>query len=159
MPAPYDALKIANWFIARAQRDDKVLTVMMILKLCYIAQGWHLESREKPLFWNRIEAWRFGPVIRDVYLTFRSQGLEVADPALVAGEEIDSDAGGFLEEVYQIYGDLPAFWFTKLTHISGGPWDIAIKASGYFSQIPNLLLNRHYEMKRADAERETDHVN
>lgn len=159
MPAPYDALKIANWFIARARRDDKILTVMMILKLCYIAHGWHLESREKLLIRNRIEAWRFGPVIRDVYLTFRSQGLGVADPAPVAGEEIDSDAGGFLEEVYRIYGDLPAFWLTKLTHIPGGPWDIATKARGYFSQIPNLLLKKHYDMKRADTEREADHTN
>ena len=158
MPAPYDALKIANRFISRAQRDDKILTVMMILKLCYIAHGWHLESREMPLFWNRIEAWRFGPVIRDVYLAFRSQGLEVANPAPVAEEEIDADAGEFLEEIYQIYGDLPAFWLSKLMHIPGGPWDIATKAMGYFSQIPDVLLKKHYEMKRADAEQVADHA-
>lgn len=158
MPAPYDALKIANWFISRAQRDDKILTVMMILKMCYIAHGWHLESREMPLFWNRIEAWQYGPVIRDVYFAFRLQGLEVAEQALVEGEEIDPDVREFLEEVYQIYGDLPAFWLSELTHVSGGPWDIATKERGYYALIPDALIKEHYVMKRADAEKEANHA-
>ena len=158
MPAPYDALKIANWFIARAQRDDKVLSVMTILKLSYIAHGWHLESRGGPLFWNRIEAWRFGPVIRDVYLAFRSQGLKVANPAPVMGEGIDAEVGEFLEEIYQIYGEQSAFWLSKLTHVPGGPWDIATKARGYFAQIPNGLIRQHYVMKRAEAEGKDNHA-
>ena len=71
MPAPYDAHVIANWFVTRAERDGKVLSITTIIKLCYIAHGWHLEIKGVSLYWNRIEAWRYGPVIPDAYMAFR----------------------------------------------------------------------------------------
>ena len=158
MATPYDALKIANWFITRALRDQRVLSVMMVLKLCYIAHGWHLESRGGPLFWNRIEAWRYGPVIRDVYVAFQSQGLEVAELAPGQGDGVDSEVEELLEEVYRIYGSLPAFWLSELTHVIGGPWDITTKARGFFAEIPDTLIKQHYVMKRANAEEQANHA-
>ena len=56
MSAPYDARQIANWFVTRAKQDANVLSVTTLLKLCYIAHGWHLELLGGPLFNNRIEA-------------------------------------------------------------------------------------------------------
>ena len=56
----YDARQIANWFVNRAARDEKV---MSMLKLTYFAHGWNLETKETPLFSNRVEAWQHGPVI------------------------------------------------------------------------------------------------
>ena len=65
MATPHNAIMIANWFVTRARENGKVLSVMTILKPCYIAHGGHLEIMEGPLFWNRVEAWRYGPVIRN----------------------------------------------------------------------------------------------
>ncbi|AVW92216.1 Panacea domain-containing protein [Celeribacter baekdonensis] len=62
----YDARQIANWFVVRAQREGRTLSIMSLLKLTYIAHGWHLEMQEVPLFSNRIEAWQYGPVIPEV---------------------------------------------------------------------------------------------
>ena len=37
---------------------------MQLLKLIYVAHGWHLEtSSGNPLIQNKIEAWKFGQVI------------------------------------------------------------------------------------------------
>ncbi|TRD23271.1 Panacea domain-containing protein [Palleronia caenipelagi] len=171
--AQYDARQIANWFIDRAAKDDRELSIMTILKLVYIAHGWHLETTKRPLFANRIEAWRYGPVIPDVYNAFRKQGVTVREQqnlttnpfARAAGfsnvvgsndqasiENIEQDSQSLLSQVYDIYGKLSAFQLSDLTHIEGGPWDIAVKAGGYFTRIPDDLIREHYEEKRAKVE-------
>ena len=71
----YDARCITNWFIRRAQNDNKLLSIMSLLKLFYIAHGWCLEIYDHPLFYNEIEAWRYGPVIPDVYRIFAHKGF------------------------------------------------------------------------------------
>ena len=158
MAAPYDAVMIANWFVGRARQDEKVLSIMTVLKLCYIAHGWHLEIMGAPLFWNRIEAWRYGPVIRDVYIAFRPQGVKVSNPVAVQGKGIDSQGEEFLEEVYSVYGDVPALKLSKLTHVRGGPWDIVTEARGYYAHIPDILIKRHYAEKRAIMKEQADHA-
>lgn len=148
----YDARHIANWFILRAQRDGRKLSIMQLLKLTFIAHGWHLEMRKRPLLSNMIEAWRHGPVIPAVYHTFRGQGIHAEriadgyDPA----EIIDYDAQ-LLESIYSLYGHLSAFTLSDMTHEPGGPWDLATKRFGYFAPITDDLIQAHYEAKRASA--------
>lgn len=150
----YDARQIANWFIARAKRDERTLSIMSLLKLAYIAHGWRLEITKKPLFTNKIEAWRYGPVIPDVYNEFRKQGVSVSKPARLPGQsEISERDESILEQVWDVYGDMSAFKLSALTHIDGGPWDIASKAGGWYANIPDDLIRQHYELKRVKAEK------
>lgn len=155
----YDARQIANWFIARAARDDQVLSIMALLKLTYIAQGWHLEMRGTALFGNPIEAWRYGPVIPDVYDDFRPQGVRVTAPvANVAPVALPREVETILEQVWEVYGGLSPFQLSDLTHVPGGPWDLAIQAGGVYAPIPNELIRQHYMLKRATAERQAEDV-
>lgn len=153
----YDARQIANWFVHRAQRDGHVLSIMSLLKLTYIAHGWFLEMKEEPLFNNRIEAWQYGPVIPDVYKAFRTQGIHASAPVSTPKVNLDSSDEELLEQVYDIYGKLDAFHLSDLTHVPGGPWDIATKTGGYYAPIPNELIKQHYAIKRMEAEKSTKH--
>lgn len=147
----YDARQIANWFVDRAARDGKRLTIMQLLKLVYIAHGWHLEMRKSPLVVNKIEAWKYGPVIPDVYNAFRRQGI-VAETALpgYSGTITHTDAH-LLDQIYNIYGSMSAQKLSDLTHEPHGPWDVATRSGGYFAPISNDLIQTHYEMKRAQS--------
>lgn len=151
----YDARKIANWFVLRAQRDGKELSIMQILKLVYIAHGWHLEMRGTPLFHNKIEAWRHGPVIPDVYHAFRSQGISISQP--VNGfptDDFPPEYEEFMEQIYTLYGSMGAFKLSEVTHESGGPWEMATKSRGLFAPISNEIIRAHYIDKR----KKLDHV-
>lgn len=148
----YDARQIANWFVTRGQRDGRSFSIMSLLKLTYIAHGWHLETQKAPLFSNRIEAWQYGPVIPDVYSAFRRQGIDVTGPALVPSCNIEADDEQLLNQVYDIYSDLTAFQLSDLTHVAGGPWDIAMKSGGNRATIPDELIRQHYSAKRQQAE-------
>lgn len=153
-PMTYDARQIANWFIQRAKRDGKSLSIMSLLKLSYIAHGWRLEMMNEPLFQSRIEAWQHGPVLPDVYYALRPQG--VIPTELAAGFEPPTDPAddGFLEEIYQIYGDMSAFRLSELTHEAGGPWETARKWGGWYAEIPDDLIKSHYMGKRQVANRQ-----
>lgn len=151
---PYDARQIANWFVTRAQRDGRNLSIMSLLKLTYIAHGWHLETHDKPLFHNRIEAWQYGPVIPDVYRDFRSQGIDVSAPVKAPSPNFTNADESFLEQVWNIYGKLSPFRLSELAHVSGGPWDIATRTGGYYAPIPNELIKQHYDLKRFEANKQ-----
>jgi uncharacterized phage-associated protein len=155
----YDARQIANWFVERANRDGRRLSIMSLLKLTYIAHGWHLETRQSALFNNRIEAWRYGPVIPDVYNAFRSQGVNVIAPISVAQPAmLGVDDQSFLEEIWKIYGSLDPFHLSELTHVAGGPWDLATKTGGYYAKIPDELILQHYQLKRAQSRAKNTHA-
>jgi len=149
----YDARQIANWFVERARKDDKHLSVMSLLKLAYIAHGWYLEMNDKPLFGNEVQAWKIGPVIPDVYNAFRKQGDYVSDMASTKPslQEINERDREFLEEIYNTYSGLSAFQLSNLTHVSEGPWKIASEMGGDYAPIPDSLMRQHYVNKRLRA--------
>ncbi|WP_369210846.1 Panacea domain-containing protein [Xylella fastidiosa] len=64
---PYSPATIANYFLQRASKEGRALTPMQVLKLVYIAHGWHLGFRKEPLIDESVEAWRHGPAIRSLY--------------------------------------------------------------------------------------------
>lgn len=144
----YDARHIANWFIERAGADGRVLSVMHLLKLTYITHGWHLAAYNKPLYSNRTEAWRFGPVIPDMYHDFKDQGLEVKIPvAMKPVSPISKTVKDLLKKVYDSYSLLSTEQLIDKTHVAGGPWDIAMKSGGRYTLIPDESTKRHYDMK------------
>ena len=149
MSAPYDARQIANWFVIRARQDENVLGLPTILKLCYISHGWHLELLGGPLFDNRIEAWRIGPIIPDVNHSFRKQGVNVTKPVKIREKQFDPDLEPFLEKMYNTYADLSGIRLSGLNLMSGGPWDIARRIGGYYAEIPDDLIKQHYALKHA----------
>ncbi|WP_417242282.1 Panacea domain-containing protein [Celeribacter sp.] len=146
----HDARQIANWYVRRAAEDGRTLSIMQLLKLIYIAHGWHLEMFKRPLFSNRIEAWKFGPVVPEVYAAFRSQGVNVKRSVPVANAALDDNQKKLLDEVYSIYGPMDAFRLSDITHVANGPWALASR-KGYFAEIPNEQIQAHYEKLRETA--------
>ena len=147
----YDARQVANWFVQRAGREGKRLSIMQLLKLVYIAHGWYMEMSGAPLIRNKIEAWKHGPVIPDVYSAFRKQGIDIKSPAPGHSAVMNSYVENVLEQIYQGYGKLPARRLSEMTHEPGGPWETASKKYGYFAPITNDLILSHYRLKRSNS--------
>lgn len=66
--------------------------------MLYHAQGHFLATHKKPLFTDKIEAWRSGPVVKNVYDRFEKYGnlaidfkeLENFDNTIYTKEHIDT---------------------------------------------------------------------
>ncbi|WP_433265488.1 type II toxin-antitoxin system antitoxin SocA domain-containing protein [Actinosynnema sp. CS-041913] len=71
---------------------------MKLQKLLYYAQAWHLAKYGEPMFDARIEAWRRGPVVPEVYHRHRGQS-EV-------GSWDEGDPRGLTERERSVVGDV-----------------------------------------------------
>lgn len=63
----HSSVKVANYFIDKAKFEHRGLHPMQIVKMVYIANGWHLGYFDEPLISDKIEAWDFGPNIPKLY--------------------------------------------------------------------------------------------
>ena len=121
---PYLALTVAKWFIAWAEAEEEELSNLKLQKLLYYAQGHHLARYRQPLFQDQIQAWSHGPVVPEVYRTFKGFGaspLELAEPDSFSWDDVDSDTARFLGEVWNTYGGYSAGHLRNMTHVEP-PW-------------------------------------
>ncbi|HET9947165.1 MAG TPA: type II toxin-antitoxin system antitoxin SocA domain-containing protein [Patescibacteria group bacterium] len=116
----YTALQIARYFIKKSESepDRAKLTNLKLQKILYYAQGWYLANFKKPLFNDRIEAWKYGPAIRVVYQEFKNNGNAVIQENIEDWEikEIDKITKAFLDEVWNVYGKYSGSDLVSLTH-------------------------------------------
>lgn len=143
----YDALTIADVMLKIGKRKGDAMTPMKLLKLVYIAHGFSLALLNRDLFQNRIEAWRYGPVIPDLYQATKQWGREPIPLELVGDTSdisVDKEVEEFLEEVYAKYGHLDGIRLSYLTHQSGTPWDKIYRQNIRNAQIPDSLIEEHY---------------
>ena len=68
----YDALDVANYVISYCHDYlHKGITNLQLQKILYYIQGAFLVKLGKPAFYDDIEAWKYGPVVSDVYHEFK----------------------------------------------------------------------------------------
>lgn len=149
----YDAITIADELLQIAKRHGQALSPMKLMKLTYIAHGWALAILGRDLFQNRIEAWKYGPVIPDLYRATKRFGSSDI-PLAQVGEQsaVDPQTKAFLEDVYRKYGGFTAIQLSTLTHQSGTPWDQVYVDGEFNTEIPDGLIRAHYESLLRDSQ-------
>jgi uncharacterized phage-associated protein len=106
--------------LASADPEGEGMTPLRLHKLLYYCQGWHLAWYGRPLFAERIEAWRYGPVVPDVYAQPWGQGREVI-PDVPATDDLSAAERGSVEQVWREYGRYSAHGLRDMTHLER-PW-------------------------------------
>ena len=146
-------MAVANYFLDKARNAHRSLTPMKIQKLVYIAHGWHLALLDRPLIRERVEAWRWGPVIEVLYHEFKGFAKQpitrrardyyggdlfaierqVPEIHFVGGDADRTRA--LLDRVWDVYGGLTATQLSRMTHQEGTPWrDAASQLRAYISE-------------------------
>lgn len=138
---------IADEMLRIGKEHNKALTPLQLMKLVYIAHGWSLGLGRADLFSDRIEAWRYGPVIPDLYRITKKYGRDPIPVELVGigPSMVDQNTSAFLRDVFSKYGHLSGIQLSQLTHKSGTPWDVVYKSGEYNSEIPDDLIRDHYK--------------
>lgn len=147
-------LAIANFFIDKAAASGKSITPMKLVKLVYIAHGWHLGLFGRPLLEEEVEAWKYGPVVCSVYHAFKKHGRsELSADNKAPGVILESKdrITPFLEKIWVVYGDFSGPQLSTITHQKKTPWDVVWNEQGgrneFGAVIPNDLIQEHYKEK------------
>ncbi len=121
MPTCFD---VAHFYLSKAKPDDgDFMTNMRLQKLAYYAQGLSLAILGCPLFEEEFEAWDLGPVIPELWKTYRHFGaLPIPQESEeVARSRFSLEQLQVLNLVYQEYGQYSGWKLSKMTH-SEPPW-------------------------------------
>ena len=115
------AYDIALYFLFRARELEagEVISNLKMQKLLYYAQGHFFALYDEPLFEERIEAWRYGPVVKNVYDRFAKytnlaidfKELENYNAKLYTKEHLDT-----LPFLFNRYNSFSAWELVLKTH-------------------------------------------
>jgi uncharacterized phage-associated protein len=170
MSIPYSSKAVANRFIEMAKEKGCTdLSPMKLQKLVYFAHAWFMAFTNKALIKEEVQAWKFGPVVSDIYfefkdhgnsninsyateLRFSESGLELITPTI---DDSDEDVNAVINEIWKVYGGFTPIQLSNLTHAKDSPWDVV--ASSYGSElpknleIPNALIKEIFKNKLKES--------
>ena len=157
------ALSIANYFIKKAHEEGSQIKPLRLMKLVYIAHGYMLailnRSALNPRF-DKVEAWKYGPVIPSVYHSFKQYGngpiekqtviihdekvkngncvVDLETPMLEGKEE-----KAICDVVWKNYKGYSDSELVTMLHKDGSPWAL-VYVEGQNIEIPDLFTRIYY---------------
>lgn len=130
------------------------MTAMKLQKLVYYSQAWSVVWDDDVLFSEPVEAWKNGPVVRDLWEatrgSFRVSQVPSGNPTNLSAPQAET-----VERVLRFYGGKDAQWLSDLTHMEV-PWKDAY-AQGQNTEISLEMLSEYYStIEPNEQERSAD---
>lgn len=152
------ALDIAKFFLTICK-----VSHLKLQKMIYYAYAEYLLKTGKKLFKEPIVAFKYGPVVEDIFHEFKHHGSSPIDyvedaefyiPAIGFAAPsfirmISSEGGLTAVEcalnVYSKYSELSAIEMVNMTHRKGGPWE-RVYTPGANCQITDELIEQYHHI-------------
>ena len=119
---------VAKKFLDMADPNDPPMTPLKLMKMTYIAQGWHLGLHDDALINEEVCAWQFGPVFPSLYRKVKKYGRNAVKKISLSAMEVIghiqiSDCGNeVINRVHKAYKGKTAGQLCGMTHMKGTPW-------------------------------------
>jgi uncharacterized phage-associated protein len=142
------ASQTADYFLTLVDEEaGDSLSNLKLQKLIYYAQGFHLALVDSPLFDETIEAWEHGPVVPNLYHTYKQFGSgPIPRPSNgIDVEMYPAETRELLDEIFQVYGQYSAWKLRNFTH-SEPPWLDAYK-NPVSHEISRDALKRYFQTR------------
>lgn len=152
-----NALSVANYFIDLAKKDGKEIHPLKLIKLVYIAYGYGLALLDRSIIdyrFDKVEAWKLGPVIPSVYHSFKNYGKNaITDKTVYFTDEddiitpklTDDDTKEICSFVWKRYGlNYTDSELVTLLHGNSTPWGL-VYIEGMNVPIPEASTKEYYK--------------
>jgi uncharacterized phage-associated protein len=155
------ALYVAKQLLIRLHEQGEQVTQLKLQKLLYFAQGWGLAINHEPFFFQNMEAWEYGPVIKDVRAEYRKYAQAAIPPYVEDGMLLDDDF--LLDAIVDVYGKVDPWRLVAITY-KEKPWhdyyqdgcSIVIPVSVVSDYFAGLLCNPDEMLHKYFLSRYTD---
>jgi uncharacterized phage-associated protein len=148
-----DVLYISNNFLERSFAEKKEITPMKLQKLLYFTYKHYLQKTREPLFSERFETWRYGPVLSNVYDYFKSYRAKAIDDYYIdkdgKAKKISDPPGSPLVQainyVWKHYSDCSGTYLSQLTHLPDSAWSKAKEANSALISDNDIIREEWYK--------------
>ena len=146
---PITARQLGSELIRRSAARGKPISNLSLQKLAYFAHGWYLAIVNKPLVEEQFEAWAYGPVLPNLYHTFKgfsSNPIPADHPLVTSQDQLAEDSldAKLIDRVLEVYGEYGSFDLVDLSHDQEGPWYPAYHDPAVPSTIDNQAIRDYF---------------
>lgn len=150
MYAGYDPQQAARSLIERAAMKGLRLSNLTLQKLLYIAHGALLAIHHRPLVNEQFAAWRYGPVLENLYHDLKVYGADNITPGdryiqhwgRIPDQDIE--AISMIDSVLDHFGRWSGASLIQWSHKPDGPWHEVY--SGFVSgTIPDEKIGQYFK--------------
>ncbi len=161
----YSAVDVSRHIVNYINGKGKNISNLKLQKLLYFVQGFYWLLKSKNCFEDDMEAWDFGPVVRDVYLEFKEYGSNSIPPIreiITSGDgllSISSEAYTdnviseedklVIDKIVDIFIDISASSLVKITH-DQAPWQKYYR-TGEKKVIPKQEIRNFFQMRYSNG--------
>jgi uncharacterized phage-associated protein len=113
---------VAKYFLTKVNEEEgEVITNLKLQKLVYYAQSANLGFHASPLFSEALEAWKYGPVVPELYRAYKSYGSSALPQETVSLDTYSVCERKLMDDVYVFFGQFAAWKLRDMTH-EETPW-------------------------------------
>lgn len=153
--AKYSAVDVARYVVNYSWEIGSPISNLKLQKILYLIQGNFLRILNTPCFKDEIEAWRYGPVVPEVYREFKNFGsnyigkieyyidLEKDKYEPISKKfdfHVDGDEKRIIDDVVEACKDFSSSYLVELTH-NQSPW---IKTFRKYDKTIDLETMKEY---------------
>ena len=134
------ALDVAKYIITHCSDMDNPVNNLQVQKILYFLQLAYFRKFNHWLFNEDIEAWQYGPVVREVYDVFFGYGGGKIDNSYAHG--INGEIAEFMNPIIDELSARNPWDLVNLIHREGTPWYSVYHNEGAYSIIDKTLIAR-----------------
>lgn len=116
----------AYYLIKKFNDTGKNVTQLQIQKLMYFFEAYYMNIyKVDKLYDCNFCAWAYGPVAIPLYQKLKRFGngnIELTKQNKIDAENISEEKKNLLDNIYNVFKEVPAMRLVEFTHMSGSPW-------------------------------------
>lgn len=111
--------------IANSNPNEDLMTNLRLNKLLYFAQVGSLKRLGYLLIEDEFEAWKFGPVVKQIYDSYKMHGRNGIPTAPCNRESLTREEQLYIIDVVRTFSPKSTSTLVSDSHLLGGPWEKA----------------------------------
>lgn len=144
---------LADYIVKKSNNDKKLVTNLQLQKILFYIQRYFIVNKNKVIFEDDIEAWKFGPVVPPVYYEYSSYGSlpifqinnDVKDVKKILKEKLNDAELEIIDNIIEEKREKNAWDLVAETHKPGGSWDRIYNDLSNFTKIISNEDIKKYE--------------
>jgi len=140
-PNIISALEASHLVLSLSEPDvGDNITNLKLQKLLYYLQGYHLAYFNTPLFEEELVKWQYGPVVAEVYHSFKQHGPQpIPKSKAINFEILTEEQTALFLDVYKVMGQFSALKLMDMTHT-----EKPFLSVDYSEVIPKEILKEYF---------------
>lgn len=141
-----------------SQTNKKIfITNLKLQHLMYFVEAYYMvqNPNEDSMFNEKWIAWDYGLVCKELYDQFKVFGsieISISEEESIIGDGLSNKNKKYIDDIFEIFGELPLFGLVTLTNMKNSPWDKIYESNKNTNEYDFKKINKSTISKKETKE-------